>query len=125
MTKHAKLIRENKKWPDHLVDVPRDQWPVVAWKTPMRMLRSRRFLVQVYDTPSQYCAARITIGRTDILGAKRDGITWDTLQRLKREAGFGDKCALEVYPPDSEIINDAPMRHLFVMNEPPDFMWRS
>ena len=58
-------------------------------------------------------------GRTD------DGITWDELQGLKRSIGRGEQYALEVYPRDSDIVNIANMRHLWLFEEPMDCGWSS
>jgi hypothetical protein len=54
----------------------------------------------------------------------RDGIGWDDLQRLKGEAGYGEYCAVEIYPPDADVVNVANMRHLFILKSPPAMMWR-
>jgi hypothetical protein len=53
-----------------------------------------------------------------------DGITWDTLQLLKRECGHGERWAVEVYPPDTDIVNVANMRHLWLLRAPPPFGFR-
>jgi hypothetical protein len=53
-----------------------------------------------------------------------DGITWDELQHLKMLAGYGDRVAVEIYPPDSEVVNIANIRHLWLLNEVPTFMWQ-
>lgn len=54
-----------------------------------------------------------------------DGISWDDLQRLKREAGYGESDAVEVYPADSDVVNVANMRHLWILETPIRFAWRS
>lgn len=117
----ALMRAENKRWPEHLVDVPRSQWPP-AMPTLRRVLRSRTYLVQVHLELSG--VVRLTICRT-MLGRKgwEDNIPWKDLQRLKREAGYGDHCAVELYPPDEHEVNVANMRHLWVLEEAPDFMW--
>lgn len=45
----------------------------------------------------------------------RDGIPWDDLQVLKGHAGYGDREAVEIYPPDARVVNQANMRHLWVL----------
>jgi len=42
-------------------------------------------------------------------------LSWDELQDVKREAGFGESAAVEVYPPDDEIVDEVRMRHLWVL----------
>lgn len=45
------------------------------------------------------------------------------LQHLRTEAGYADRCAVEIYPPDQDIVNVANMRHLWIV-EMPDFAWK-
>lgn len=49
----------------------------------------------------------------------RGGITWDALQKIKNREAGEDAVAIEVYPPEHELVYDVEMRHLWVM--PPDF----
>lgn len=123
------VATENAKWPRELAPVPREQWPVAApgWQRPVAVFRSMTFLVQVFEEQSGH---RLSINRTVIAGWKsdwpvyREGISWDEMQRLKAEAGFGDRWAVEIFPPDSEVVNAANMRHLWLLAEPPSFGWR-
>lgn len=123
----AYLRRENKRWPDTLVKIPPEEWPysppnlVEAW-------RSRDFVVQVYqDFRDSSHHVRLSICRTSVQSGGRwqDQIAWDDLQRLKRECGFGQFCAVEIYPPEKDVVNVANMRHLWVLDKTPEFMWRS
>lgn len=51
----------------------------------------------------------------------KDGITWDELQAVKNEA-FGEEIpCVEVYPPQNEVVNDANIRHLWVIGD----TWRA
>lgn len=43
--------------------------------------------------------------------------------QVKRLVGYADKCAIEIYPPDQDIVNVANMRHLWVVDMP-DFAWK-
>ena len=52
-----------------------------------------------------------------------EGITWDELMECKRQAGHGDRWAVEVHPPDSQIVNAANMRHLWLLDEAPPYGW--
>ena len=45
----------------------------------------------------------------------KDGLTWDEIMDIKREMGFGERTAIEYYPADSETINVANMRHIFLV----------
>ena len=117
------LERDNAKMPDALREVPRERWPNQA-APQLRILRSRDFLVQEFpaDAPA---VVRLSVCRTSLAGDRwQDGITWDELQRLKRECGYGDADAIEVFPADVDVVNVANMRHLWVMADPVAFAWR-
>lgn len=117
------LERENRKFPPTLQEVPRHEWPNPN-APQVRVLRSRDFLVQVFSEPLP-ALVRLSVCRTRHNGARwDDGITWDDLQRVKREAGYSDKDAVEVFPADCDVVNVANMRHLFVLAEPLSFAWR-
>lgn len=96
-----------------------------TWKArrkPVEVWRSRDFLVQLYVDGEW---TRISVNRTHMPNGQdyADGITWDDLQRLKAEIGRGDQWAVEVFPADAEVVNDANMRHLWLLAEPPPFAW--
>lgn len=118
-----RLERENRKRPTTLQEVPRHEWPNPN-APQVRVLRSRDFLVQVFDEPLPVLV-RLSISRTTHNGERwEDGITWDELQRVKREAGYGNMDAVEVFPSDQDVVNVANMRHLFVMAEAIGYAWR-
>lgn len=49
-----------------------------------------------------------------LLSVEHNGsITWDELQALKNEHFGPQAAAIEVYPPDSDVVNSLPMRHLW------------
>lgn len=56
-----------------------------------------------------------------------DGLSWDILQRVKN-AVWGDEArAIEVYPRASELVNNAPCRHLWLLGDAdfaPDLLGR-
>lgn len=92
---------------------------------PIRVLRSKHFLVQVYAEAEGM--TRLSVSRT-IPGHNGwgDKITWDELQQVKTEACYGERDAVEVYPPDFDVVNVANMRHLWVYPEGSiiPFAWR-
>lgn len=55
-------------------------------------------------------SVRLDIFRHDL----KDGITWDELQRIKSECGFGGKDGVEMYPRDEDVVNTANIRHLYI-----------
>lgn len=117
---------QNKRFPvDRLVEIPPEDWPLRAPPKLIRALRSRDFLVQVYAEPDG--VLRLSVHRCAIdkaTGRWGDGISWDDLQHLKTLAGYGERVALELYPPDHDMVNVANLRHLWIVPEAPEFMWR-
>ncbi len=118
-----KLKLDNAKQPAALREVPREQWPN-PYAPQLRVWRSKDFLVQEF-----YAAApakiRLSVCRTTLLGDRwQDGITWDDLQRLKRKCGYGNADAIEIFPADTDVVNVANMRHLWIMADPVTCAWR-
>lgn len=118
------LQAANSRFPAHLQEIPRSEWPRELPSGIQRVWRSREFLVQLYLGETGH--RRLSVNRTRMLGSGRwdDAISWDDLQRLKCEAGFGAMFAVEVYPADADVVNVANMRHLWIMDEAPAFAWR-
>lgn len=106
-------------------EVPKSQWQRQKFipKNISEVYCNDEFLVQVYDEV-ELNLTRISVNKVT-RSDKRwdDGITWDELQEIKRLLGYGDKCAVEIYPPDDDLVNVANMRHLW-FTEPPYFMWK-
>jgi hypothetical protein len=121
------LREENKRFPFHLVEIPVDQWPDPVPPRLVRALRSCAFAVQVYREPGGIL--RLSCCRAALRADGRwvDGITWDELQALKAQAGYGDREAVEIYPPADQVVDVANMRHLWVLpaGERMPFSWRS
>lgn len=108
----------------HLKEVPPAVWKMHTLPaTIQQVLASRDFLVQVHLDRCGY--TRLSINRTSP-GTNRTfkgEISWDDLQRLKNEAGFADKWAVECFPPDDCVVNVANMRHLWILDGEPGFGW--
>ena len=123
------MREESLKFGETLREIPSDDWPATQRKNPnrpLRALRSRDFLVQVYNEGHHGVLVRLSINRARLNAAGtrwEDGITWDDLQRLKAEAGYADFDAVEVYPQQAEVVNVANVRHLWIMAEPLPFKW--
>ena len=47
----------------------------------------------------------------------RGGIPWDDLQAIKNEMLGEDVMAIELYPPQSAVVDEANIRHLWVVPE--------
>jgi len=86
--------------------------------------RSRNYLASIFNDNGY---TRISVNMTDINenGEWLEGISWDILQHIKTLLGYGEFEAVEVYPKDSDVVNIANIRHLFILkeNELP-FIWR-
>lgn len=90
---------------------------------PRKAWRSAKFLVQLFKEGNNF---RLSVNRCKIdkKGQWVGDITWDELMECKRQCGYGSLWATEVYPPDDQIVNVANMRHLFLVNEPPQYAWK-
>lgn len=66
-------------------------------------------------------ALRLDIERKD----KKDGITWDELQKIKNDCGFIDQDAIEFYPKEFDVINTGNVRHLYVFFDQLPFIRRN
>jgi len=119
------IERANSKQPSVLMPV--EDWRELSAPPPglIEVWRSREFLVQVFrESP---VIVRASINRTFIdsgSGRWSDGISWEELQRVKREIGRGNLDAVEVFPADRDVVNVANMRHIFIMDEPLPYAWR-
>lgn len=102
-----------------LESVPERRWPD-SWskgERPTAVWRSRKYLVQAFE--EEHGVVRLSVCRSKMGASGRwhDGISWDELQTIKAEVGFGDNEAVELYPPDDDVVNVANMRHLWVLPE--------
>ena len=118
------LLNSNLAYSEVFREIPRSVWP--SPNAPMLSVwRNNRFLVQVYDAPPP-AFVRLSVNRTLVKGDRwADGITWDELQEIKSQMGYGKNDAIEIYPPDVDVVNVANIRHLWVLREPISFAWRS
>jgi hypothetical protein len=119
------FIKE-QKLPNRLTLLPANEKrqgpndPVMVWQ-------SSKYLVQIYEEyTSDYpelkrlSICRVRLGKG---GRWQDGLSWDELQTIKRDVGYGDWWACEIYPRDKDVVNVANMRHLWVMPEPLPMGW--
>ena len=94
------------------------RWPVRVWQ-------SRDYLAVLYvDTRDGSRCLSVNRTATNRDGSWMDGITWDELQRVKNETVGPETWAVEVFPAQSEMINEANMRHLWVLDEAPSYAWK-
>ena len=77
--------------------------------------RSKKYTVMVWNVPA---GKKMTISRNEWdshTGRYKDSILWDEIMEIKRQIGFGEQNAIEFYPPDSEVINIANVRHIWLL----------
>lgn len=127
--KRAHLRQENARFTDTLREIPFGEWPEGYGSTPttwtLAVWRSRRYLVQIVKEMHKD-AHRLTVNRTTLNqkgDSWEDGITWDELMEIKRQCGYSAHWAIEIYPPDTQIVNVANMRHLWLTEDPPKSAW--
>lgn len=118
------VAKQSAAYPSYLVSIPEDEWPVPHIPKVYAVLRSKTFLVQLFKESS---CIRMSVNRTTLTknGHWSADISWEELQSLKTQAGFGDLDAVEIYPPDHDVVNVANMRHLWIMPTRLPFAWRS
>lgn len=125
----AYAAAEAKKRPARLAEIPRERWPrnLAGEAERTHVWHSQRFLVQMFDeAPFQGIdTRRISVCRVTLLqdGRWEEGLSWEELMQVKREIGFGDWYALEIFPRDGDIVNVANMRHLWMLATPLSIGW--
>ena len=115
---------ENKQFGLALQLIPRKAYADQQF-APLKVWRSSEFFVQEFS-PTPDGVIRLSVNRTHVDPTSLrwvDGISWDDLQRLKGEAGYGDREAVEVYPPAACVVNEANIRHLWILPKRLPFSW--
>lgn len=115
------LNKENEKRPKQLALLPVELWPdnYRHDKKRTRVWLSRDYLVQEFKEDNAFLI-RLSVNRTTMNadGRWEDNLTWDELQKIKHDVGYGDHYAIEVYPKDIDVVNVANMRHIWVLPAP-------
>ena len=124
----AELRKQNEEWGILFSPIPKETWPPIFTQmnpAPTAVCRNHNYLVQIF--PEFVDVQRISICRTMIAndGRWEDGMTWDDLMKIKNQIGYGDRWAVEVYPPDGNVVNVANMRHLWILPERLAVGWRA
>ena len=114
------------KLPTALTPVPPEEFPAHPL-APAKVWRSRQYLVQMWNesNPDYPSLIRLSVCRVRVNtdGRWADGLTWDELQSIKGEIGYGDWYGVEVYPQDNCVINVANFRHLWLLPVPLSIGW--
>lgn len=122
----AMLADYNRTLPATMTEVDAAQAaPHIVGNRPIQAWRSSQFIAALYVEPGKP-AKRLSICRARLNDAGRfeDEISWDALQQVKHECGFGDSDAIEIYPRDGDVVNVSNMRHLWILDEPSLLTWR-
>lgn len=112
-----------KPLPEALTPIPPEDFPPMNGKLPEKAWKSRKFMVQQYAEGNGCFRLSVCRVRLNNAGRFEDGITWDDLQTIKREVGFGDWYGVEVYPRDEDMVNVANFRHVWLLPAPLPIGW--
>lgn len=119
------ISKENEKYGDEFVrsEIPRK---LQNREAPNNVYRNKYFLVQEYIYPLEG-HIRLSICRTRLNkdGHWEDQISWDELFEIKNAVGYADFDAIEIYPRESDLVNVANLRHLWITKEPVALAWRN
>lgn len=64
---------------------------------------------------------RLSIWRKD---GSAEALSWEEIQKVKSDVGFGGVEAIEVYPRDDQVVNTANARHLYLAESALHFAMR-
>lgn len=117
------LQKQNRARSEKMEEIAIPEETEIRNNPPIKAWASRHFLAQLFVDKGNL---RLSICRTEIQndGNWKDGITWDELQRVKTACGYGDDWAVEIYPPDANVINVANIRHLWILPTAPEYGWK-
>jgi hypothetical protein len=111
------------RFPKTLTEIPVSEIPHDD-HAPVRAWRSRYYLAQEFHEDGlirlSVCRAKLGTG-----GRWQDGLSWDELQQIKHDVGYGDWYAYEIYPADINVVNVANMRHLWLFETALPFGWNA
>jgi hypothetical protein len=124
--------QEAAKRPEKLTEIPKDRWPPsyrLGPSAPVKAWESREHLAQLYDSGAREgrTVMRLSICRVTLKddGHWDEGLSWEELMKVKRDVGYADWYAIEIYPRDQDIVNVANMRHLWLLAWPLSIGWFS
>lgn len=119
------LKKQSAKWPDVMTEIPVADWPTQHTDRKFfKAWRSNRYLAQAFHEKEG--VIRLSVNKTVLLSNNKwdDGLSWDELQAIKRQCGYGQLLAVEIYPKDVDVINVANMRHLWILPNGLNFGWK-
>ena len=106
-------------YPDKLEIVPEND-PYIPYSSHPEdiktIFRSKQYTVILWKQNRFDGKQRFSITRNEWSSKERryvGNISWDEIMEIKRQMGLGEVECWEYYPKDSEVINEANMRHIF------------
>lgn len=115
-----------KNRPDRLTEIPKEDWENLTGgrsKNRIQVFISKDYLVQIFSERDDVKRMSINRNKINAQGHWEDNLTWDEIQRIKAECGYGFNYAIEVYPRAQDVVNVANMRHIWILDEPLDIGW--
>lgn len=114
--RRRKINRDMKKnWSNRLQQIPKKDWPDQNAPTRTSVWRSNKYLVQQFHEENNIIRLSICRAELNSDGEWEDGLSWDELQAIKYQIGYGEFTAVEVYPSQDNIVNVANFRHLWIL----------
>lgn len=109
-----KKYRQKRDWGDwEYIDLPKGLKPT-GWLSQIRKaIKNRVFSVLVRPLPDGVHLA--------IASLSGERPTWWEAQEIKNTIAGESKQAVEIYPPQNEVVDEADMYHLWVLNNPLPF----
>lgn len=107
-------------------EINKDEWPKDRpYENVLKVFKSIYFLVQIIQDKDfiRLCINRVDYSFKDGKPVWKDKISWDELQEIKDSIGYENSWCVECYPPRSQIVNVASMRHLWILDQPPEYGW--
>lgn len=79
-----------------------------------KFVKNNKYSIQFYHHQTDWgFVTRLVVRRHD----EKPGISWADKQRIKNELVGCDRTAIEVFPPESELVDNAHLYHLWVLPE--------
>jgi hypothetical protein len=120
---HAKEVAAS--FPENLVAIPRQDWPVDAPNSTDAIWQSNKFYVQVHSEGGGIHRLSICRFELDESGQGRNDISFSQIMDIKRAVGFGDNDATEVFPRDRDRQRFGGLRNFFVLPFPVQYAFRN
>lgn len=119
------LLKENRKYSEKFVKLKVNSLRSKYKGAPDNVYRNKYFLIQEFVEANNIVRLSICRTRIKMNGAWQDRISWDELYEIKNKLGFEYFDAVEVFPKTEDYVNVANLRHIWILQKPLPFVWRS